>query len=111
MKKETLTQHKITQAWKRTAVFLKLIRHKKANGNLKWEYDDYVYAISWHYRDTENILIKESYKDERWGDRKSQWFKEWRILEWKRIVFNKYEYDNQIRAIIKKIENNYNSTK
>lgn len=111
MKKETLTQHKINQAWKRTVVFMKLLRHKKANWNLKWNYDDYIYAVTAHFRETENMLIKESYKDDRWGDRKSQEFKQKRLLEWKRVVFDRFQYDDQIRAIIKKIESNYNVQK
>lgn len=111
MKKDALIQYKISQAWKRTVVFMKLLRHKKANGHLVWEYDDYVFAIIWHFRNTENALLKETYKDERWGDRKSDEFRKQKLLEGKRVAFNKYEYDNQVRAIIKKIEISYNSSK
>ena len=90
---------------------MKLLRHKKANWHLVWVYDDYVFAIISHYRDTENRLMRESTKDDRWWDRKSKDFKEHKMLEWKHVAFNKYEYDNQVRGIIKKIESNYNSTK
>lgn len=111
MKKDALIQYKISQAWKRTTVFMKLLRHKKANWHLVGVYDDYVFAIIAHYRDTELKLLWETRRDDRWWDRKSKDFKVHKLLEWKRVAFNKYEYDNQVRAIIKKIELNYNCTK
>lgn len=91
---------------------MKLVRHKKANWHLKWNYDDYAYAIIAHYRKTEQRLMAEAHKDWRWWDVKSEAYKESKRLwlyESKRIAFDRFTYDDEIRDIIKKVESSYNS--
>lgn len=103
MKKEIEVWLKISQAWKRTVVFMKLVRHKTLNGTLHWEYDEYSFAIIGHYRDLEIKLMHDARNDERWGDRKSKQYLDNPYRNKKR-AFEKYEFDEEIRDIIKKID-------
>lgn len=108
MKKERLISLKISQSWKRTAVFLKLVRHKLDNGHLSWTWDQYSFALIGHYRKTEWSLLEEIHKEEtRWWDRHSQEYKSHILnnpMREKKKIFNKYEFDNELRKIITDID-------
>lgn len=103
MKKEIEISLKIAQAWKRSVVFMKLVKHKIGNGHLHGEWDRYSFAIIWHYRSTEWKLLSQIWSDDRGGDRKSQEYKENKFREHKKL-FDKYIYDDELRAIIARID-------
>lgn len=103
MKKEIEISLKIAQAWKRSVVFMKLVKHKLGNKNLHGEWDRYSFAIIWHYRTTELKLLAQIGSDDRGGDRKSKEYRENKFRE-QRKIFDKYTYDDELRAIIVRID-------
>lgn len=107
MKKPEIIAIKIGTAWKHTVVFLKLVKHKLDNGNLSWEWDSYSFAIINHFRATEAKLNEKLLVDERGWDRHSISAKQSQIA--KRftehaVLFDKYAYDQEIREIIKWVD-------
>lgn len=107
MKKPEIIAIKIWTAWKHTAVFLKLVRHKLDNGNLSWSWDSYCFPLIAHYRKTEDALNDKLLVDERWWDRHSEAAKQAQMekkFTEHSSLFNKYAYDEEIRALIKEID-------
>lgn len=107
MKKPEIIAIKISTAWKHTASFMKLVRHKLSNGNLHWHWDQYSFALIWHYRKIEASLNEKLLVDERWWDRHSEKAKKER--ESKKFcdhekIFDRWAYDDELRKIIKDID-------
>lgn len=103
MTKEKVIQKQIRLAWGRTAVFLKLVRHKSFNWNLPWPYDTYAYTIINHFRKVEANLNSQINEDKRWWDRRSKNF----VPKGNQKIFDQFAYDEEIREIIKSIDLRY----
>lgn len=107
MKKPEIIAIKISIAWKHTAQFMRLVRHKLWNGNLHWNWDQYSFALIRHFREVEATLNDKLLVDERWWDRHSEKAKKER--ESKRFcehekIFDRWAYDDELREIIKSID-------
>lgn len=103
--KDALIDHHITTAHRRAVVFYKLCRHKVANGNLPWTYNDYLTAISAFYHST--IVQLEQERNRRHERKKDE---KWRFIKtedsgvrWEKRYFSRFEFDKSIREIIKNV--------
>lgn len=89
--KKFIAEQKVGQAWARTLTFLKLSRMKIESKTYKKSFELYKFPLLTHFRDMEYALRA-------WGNvdsRTEQWFAD--------CPFKKDKYDDEIRAILEKI--------